>query len=217
MAKLNLDWEQPGLGSYDRFDKENLYSALPETFEENGKPLIVYLESSHPDDMMKTAVVRRSVFGDEKVAIGSKMFNLVKVDASRIDKTHPHWNILKGRELPRFVVTDPTGKRVGSLEGRISPSGLYGLMKKAASKTYKTSPDRLVKGFQKLLTEMDKVEAAKQALATQRATSGKISTGLQKKWDAKEAELEKQGEELAMEEKELLTLVLKNGENLVVL
>ncbi len=109
---------------------------------------------------------------DENVQIGATMFHNVKMNGNKVDQNHPYWKILGGKSLPRMVVVDTEGAKVGSVEGQdVSPSKLFTLMKRAAAKTYKTDLETMVKESKTILTEIDQIEAKRAALATKKAKS----------------------------------------------
>jgi len=211
MARISVNWEEPAVGGgYEGFDSEDMRTGLPAQYGDSGKPIVFYLASDLEEDALETVTVDGTVLRDEKVAIGMKMFNLVKMDGSRVDDDHPYHKILGGRELPRMVVVGSDGHKVGSLEGNIPPSKLFGLMKRAASKTYKHPIEKFVKEYQKVLTEIDKVEAAKTALATKRAASNDAPAARVRQWDDEEAELAQQEQEITATEAELLSFRMKD-------
>jgi len=153
---------------------------------QSGKPLLIYVESKLSEDEIESAVVKQTVERDEKVAIGAKMFHLIRIDGAAIDRYHPHWNTLGGKKLPRMVVVDSAGDRVGSVEGTISPSSVFTLMKKASAKSFKMPLDSFVKEYQKILTDVDRVEGLKQALAQRRAASTEAKSASKERFYAEE-------------------------------
>lgn len=188
--RLEMAWESPKVNLYDHVDGNDFFSFLPADYRESGKPVLVYLTSDEPDAAERLAQLDGAVFGDENVAIGARLFRSVRMKGDRISKDHPHWATLGGRDLPRAIVVDATGHKVGELEGKeLSASNLFRTMKKAASKTYRADLDRVVKETRDLLDEMDRVEAKQQRVAEQKkAASGAKLEAL----EAEEAELSKQ-------------------------
>ncbi len=213
MAKLGVDWQQPKLEGYDSIDPANLLTALPEQYRD-GRPVVVFLTSEDPEAAggMKLA---SGVLADERVAIGSKMFHVVKMDGDKISRDHVHAATLAGKALPRFVVLDGgTGKKVGSIEYRPTPSSLFALMKKAAAKAYKSDIEKVIKDYQKMLTELDKVEAKRNALRVKKgAASEELVGAKERKLQQEEAAIEKDAEKLAAAETELLKFELKAGKD----
>lgn len=80
--------------------------------------------------------------------------------------------MLGGKELPRIAVIATDGTKVGSYDGKAATgSNVFGLMKRAAAKTYKTSLDVVVKQRRELVDEMDRIEAKIGILAEQKKTA----------------------------------------------
>lgn len=213
MARLAVEWQEPTLGSYEGYNPDSLLSALPADLARSGKPTVVYVFSDLPEDAVETANLGGTLLTDERVALGLKLFNLVKVRGETITKTHPYASILGGRELPRMVVVGADGSRVGALEGNdATPSAMMGLMKRASAKAYKTPIETFIKDYQKVLTDLDKVEGAKKTLATKRATSGEVAKSKSLGWDREEQELAKQEGQILEREKVLTAGILPKGE-----
>ncbi len=173
MARIEYKWDEPKLDMYQSVDPDNFFSVLPDGFKKADKPILVYLTSDLADDAQVMKNVESSVLKDENVSIGaSSMFQQIKMNGLKIKDSHPMWKTLGGKSLPRMVVVDTSGAKIGAVEGRdISASKLFGMMKRAASKTYKTDIDTVVKETKAILTEIDKVEAKRTALATKKASS----------------------------------------------
>ena len=172
MARIEYKWDEPKLNSYEGFNPESLYSSLPDSYKSAAKPGIVFLTSSLEDHAQYMKNVEATTLMDENVQIGATMFQHVKMNGNKVTETHPYWKILGGKQLPRMVVVDTTGAKIGSVEGQdISPSKLFTLMKRAAAKTYKNDLETVVKESKTILTEIDQIEAKRAALATKKAKS----------------------------------------------
>jgi hypothetical protein len=172
MARMDFKWDEPKLDLYDNVDPENILTSLPDEYKNSEKPLIVFLTSDLPDDAQTMKNVENTTFRDENVAIGATMFSQVRMNGLKIKDSHPYWKLLGGHELPRMVVVDAAGAKVGSVEGsNVSASKVFALMKKAASRTYKASLDTIVKETKTILTEIDQIDAKIKALETKKAKS----------------------------------------------
>jgi hypothetical protein len=147
--------------------------------------------SDLPETAEDTAKTEESVLKDENVALGARLFRSVKIKGDRISKEHPHWRTLGGKSLPRLVVVDTSGKKVGGLEGNdlTSASKLFKLMQKASAKTYRNDLEKVVKESRSLLDDMDRIEAKLAQVAEQR----KSASG------AKDRALEQEQSELTTE------------------
>jgi hypothetical protein len=182
-------------------------SALPTEFKQSEKPLMIYVSSDEPDAAKRTAQVEENVFADENVAIGARVFRSVRIKGDKISKEHPHWRTLGGKELPRMVIVDTSGKKVGSVEGNdFSASNLFKHMKKAASRTFKTDLDKIVKEGRSLLDDMDQVIAKQNLIAEKKKKLG-ADAAKDKEIEAEESKLATQLKELQTREAELMKKV----------
>lgn len=203
MARIEYKWDDPKFNTYEGANPENLYSALPDEYK-NGKPTLVFLTSDLADDAQFMKNVEGTTLMDENVQIGVGMFHQMKLNGAKVKDTNPFWKILGGKQLPRMVVVDGAGAKVGSVEGQdISPSKVFGLMKRAASKTYKTDLETIVKETKTILTEIDQIEAKRAALATKKSKS---TANKESEWAKEEAALNEQmkaveARELALKKK----------------
>lgn len=187
MARIDFKWDEPKLDLYNGGNPDNLLSSLPKSYDESDKPILVFVTSDLPDDEQKMKNVESSVFRDESISIGATLFSNIKMNGLKITDANPYKKMLGGKDLPRMVVVDTNGQKVGSVEGQdISASKVFGLMRKAAAKTFKTDLDTVVKETKTILTEIDQVEAKRTALATKK----------EKSTVAKEAEWAKEAKEL---------------------
>lgn len=121
-----------------------------------GRPMIVMVYGSASE----TKVFVDPTSPDERVAIGSKAFQLVQVSAANLPEAGEIAASLAGKSTPRFVFFDDDGKKVATVEGKISPGKLFEGMKAAAG----SSLDGFVKDYAKFLTSLDKLEGDKAAL-----------------------------------------------------
>jgi hypothetical protein len=170
MARIDFNWSEPKLNTYDKVNAEDFFTALPSDFRSAGKPVLVYVTGDAESQEMKN--VESSVLRDESVSIGATMFRSIKVKGDKVTEGHPFWKVLGGKELPRMVVVDADGKKVGSCEGKqVSSSKVFALMKRAAARTYKTDLEMVVKETKTILTDIDQIEAKRTALATKREKS----------------------------------------------
>ena len=126
------------------------------------KPLLLYLTTTSEEDRKVNDKIQKVVFKDERVQIGAKLFTLVKLPRDRADDRIEK---LVGRSNgPTLAAFSGSGKRVGVVTSKASASKLYGVMKTAAKKDYRTSLSSLVSKMKKILTAIDKLEGKKGAL-----------------------------------------------------
>jgi hypothetical protein len=172
MARIDFNWSEPTLNSYDHIDANDFRTALPANLKAEGKPLMVFITSSSDEDKIEMQNIESSVFKDESISIGSTMFRAIKVKGSTVKEGHPFWKTLSGKDLPRMIIVDANGQKVGMCEGKqVSSSKIFAFMKKAAARTYKTDLETIVKETKTILTEIDQVEAKRAALATRKGAS----------------------------------------------
>ena len=209
MAKLQVSWTE--LASYrvttggnvtDVQDLSTAQGMLTKTDLQHERPLLVYLTSSGEKEQQAQDVLEGTSLKDERVSIASKFFTMVRDDGDQITKDHPYYRWIGGRELPRFVVFTSGGDKVGKLEGRASPSKLYGLMKKAIAKDYVVNLDRTIKDYQKILTSLDRLSVLKSSLSSKEGRTNNQNE--QRKIERKKAALAKEEEELRAREEKLL-------------
>jgi hypothetical protein len=183
MARIEFKWEEPKLDAYDGVNPDDFYTALPDTYKSREKPLLVFLTSDAEEDAQEMKNVEAMLM-DENVAIGATLFKQIKLKAGKFKDGSPYWKSIGGKDAPRMVVFDTTGARIGSAEGKdCTASKVFGLMKRAASKTYKVDIEAVVKETKSILTEIDQIEAKRKALETRKANS---NTQKETEW-AKEA------------------------------
>lgn len=189
--------------SYEGFDAQDLFTALPPRYREAGRPVFVYLHSDLPEHSAETAALDQAFFS-EKISIAMKMFSPIKVDGQKIGANHPYASILAGEELPRLVLVGSDGRKIASVEGRVSEAKVLGLMKKAAERSFKTSLDRFVDSYQDLLDQLDRIDLRKDEIAKERAEVTKSTPALDKRWAKEDAELAKLEQEVKDLESRLL-------------
>ena len=187
MARVEFKWQEPGLNGYDHLNPEDFRTALPASSIAADRPFLVFLTSELPEDEQEMKNIESSVLKDESVSIGATLFTQVKLEGSKVKDSNPFWKILGGDELPRMVVIDANGAKVGAVEGKdISTTKVFGFMKRAAARTFKSDLESVVKGTKTILTQIDQVSAKRSALETKK----------QRSTVAKEAEWAKEAREL---------------------
>jgi hypothetical protein len=171
MARIEYKWQEPKLNGYDGINPDDFFTALPDSFKTADKPLLVYLTSDLPDDAQEAKNVE-SMLRDENVSIGATLFTQIKLNSAKFKEGSPYWKAIGGKEAPRMIVFDTTGAKVGSAEGKdCTASKVFGLMKRAATKTYKVDIETVVKETKSILTEIDQIEAKRKALELRKSNS----------------------------------------------
>ena len=130
------------------------------------KPMMVYVTSDDPTDKV-TRKLEAVVFTNEKVCLGAKFFDTIKVSAG--DALQDRILSENGRYTPRMVLLTREYKVVATLQKKqISGGKLLKAMQRVAKKEYATSFETMVRDYTKLLNELDRLESKKSAIADQR-------------------------------------------------
>ncbi|MHC4817074.1 MAG: hypothetical protein ACYTF8_03290 [Planctomycetota bacterium] len=130
------------------------------------KPMMVYVTSDDPTDKV-TRKLEAVVFANEKVCLGAKFFDTIKVSAG--DALQDRILSENGRYSPRLVLLTREYKVVAVLQKKqISGGKLLKAMQRVAKMEYATSFDTMVRNYTKLLNELDRLESKKSAIADQR-------------------------------------------------
>jgi hypothetical protein len=188
MARIDFNWAEPTLNTYDHFNSDDFLTGLPADYKASGKPVLVFITSKSPEDEQEMKNIEGSVLKDESISIGATMFRSIKLDGAKIKEGHPFWKTLGGKELPRMVVVDAAGQKVGMCEGKqVSSSKVFGFMERAAARSFKTDRGTIVKETKTILTEIDQVDAKRKALATKKEKSVNDRTA---QWAKEEKELD---------------------------
>jgi thioredoxin-related protein len=216
LAKLQIDWKQLNSVSVttgasatnDNVDMSSATALATPADRQANKPILIYLTTTNEKFAVEQQNVDATALMDERVGLSSKLFTMIKTDGDAITKSHPFAkNLGVGGDLPRFVVFSSKGQSVGSLEGTVSPSKLFQLMKKASAPEYVVNVDTWVKDYQKILTELDKLDNLQKALAEKESRAQTASA--QKDVAQKKDLYAKQEEELKAREEKLANLKRK--------
>jgi hypothetical protein len=169
LARLNISWRSLNeiapqavtTGETEENAEENKQSGMRAE-----KPMLVYVTSDDPEDKV-TRKLEEIVFASEKVDLGAKFFDTIKVAAGdalqdRILKEH-------GRYSPRLVFLTRDYKVTDVLQKtQISAGKMLKAMKRLANKEYVTNFEKMVRAYTKLLNELDRLESKKTALTDRR-------------------------------------------------
>lgn len=183
MAKIDIRWnERSNVG--DTADS-GIYDVLG--VSERSKPLFVLLAPSL-DEVEQGKL--DAIFKDERVMIGARFFTMVRVPTERAGQ---RLAAALGRETLQGIgmaAFDAQGALVGFVDAKHSPSKAYGLMKDVVRRTLPSvSVDATAKALQRILTDLDKVDAERKQIDLALSREGLA--------EAKKAKLERQKEGLA--------------------
>ena len=214
IAQLRASWSFPrgagftGSGAAAPEFTGDIQELLTAAGVRAGRPVLVYVCAKEEPRDSGGHTFEQSHFADERVALAAKAFNLLKLrDGSAVAKAPA----LAGTVAPRIVVIDSSGKRVGSIEGDPSASGLYALMKRTALSMGARPLDQFVRDYRRLLDEVDTVDAARDSLERRRDELAANPTPALRRRVAELAErIRSTSERLVRKERELLGLPEKS-------
>jgi hypothetical protein len=127
------------------------------------RPMLVYVTSDDNTDTYSRKL-EDVCFADERVGIGSKFFDCIKVTTG--DAMQDRLLSAHGKSSPRLLFVTRDYKVTKVLEKRNLSSGkLVRAMAALARKQYKTSFDSLISKYAKLLNNLDRLEGKKGQLA----------------------------------------------------
>lgn len=171
------------------------------------KPLFIYVTDGSTEGAHDK--IDKVVLDDNKVLVGMKVFQSVKMSPSDVNDDP----LLSGhsKDDRYFLFVSRDRSKVTVIDGsKMKAKNVFNAMKKHASKDFKGKFDKNVKAVQKLCLQFDKINNAKKVLSEKKARIGS---------DGKKAELKKIEKELAQLDedqkeadeklKELLTFELK--------
>jgi hypothetical protein len=174
------------------------------------RPMIVYVPSDDPTDKT-TRKLEQVVFKNEKLAVGSKFFDTIKISAGDALQDR----ILKEKtRVPRMVFLRRDYSVHAVLQQRqLSPSRILRAMKSLVKKEYVNNFDKMVKDYIKLLNELDRLEGRRTLLAdTRNRLAGKPNAAKARKLARMEAEYKADREAWVEKEKQILQLKAKDQE-----
>jgi hypothetical protein len=172
------------------------------------RPMIVYVPSDDPTDKT-TRKLEQVVFKNEKLGVGAKFFDTIKVSAG--DALQDRILMTKTR-VPRMVFLKRDYSVHAVLQQRqLSPGKIIKAMKSLVKKEYENSFDQMVKDYIKLLNELDRLEGRKTQLTDTRARlAGKPNASKAKKLARQEAEYKAERDAWIEKEKQILALKTKD-------
>jgi len=214
VARLKIEWRSlssvaPAAVTTGESEEATEESTKRSMFTE--KPMMVYVTSDDPTDG-DTRKLESVVFANEKVGVGSKFFDSIKVTSG--DAAQDRILSEAGRRLPRIVFVNRDYSVADVLEGsELSGGKLLSAMQRVVRKEYVNSFDSMVRDYIKLLNELDRLESKKAAIEDQkRRLAEKPNKTREKKIARDEAEYKQEMEDWQEKEKKVLELKIKGGE-----
>jgi hypothetical protein len=173
------------------------------------RPLFIYVTNGSETDGFDK--IEKVVLDDNKVLVGMKAFNCVKMTPSDVNDDP----LLSGKSKDDryFLFVSRDYEKVQVVDGsHMKASTVYAAMKRFARRDYKTNLDRAVKSVLKLLTEFDKINNQRKVLDEKEKRLGdKMSRGEAHKIAKEKADLEKRQKEADAKRDELLKFELREA------
>jgi hypothetical protein len=130
------------------------------------QPMMIYIPSDDPTDSI-TRKLEKVVFPNEKVAIGAKFFDTIKISAR--DALDDRLLTEHAEVTPQIVFLKRDYTEHAALQQKqISASKLLKAMRSVAREEYVNDFDTMIRTYSRLLDELDRLEAKREALAKQR-------------------------------------------------
>ena len=174
------------------------------------RPMIVYVPSDDPTDKT-TRKLEQVVFKNEKLGVGAKFFDTIKVSAGDALQDR----ILKDKtRVPRMVFLERDYSVHTVLQQRqLTPGKILKAMKSLVKKEFVNNFDTMVKDYIKLLNELDRLEGRKTQIAdTRTRLAGKPNAAKARKLARMEAEYKAEREAWVEKEKQVLALKTRDEE-----
>lgn len=172
------------------------------------KPMLVYVTSDDPTDK-ETRKLESIVFANEKVGLGCKFFDTIKISAG--DALQDRILADNGRYTPRLVFLSREYKVTDVLQKKqISAGKMLKAMKRLAKLEYTTNFETMVRDYTKLLNDLDRFESKRTQIADQRRRlQEKPNKSREKKIARDEAKLEAEMDAWKKKEEEILKFRVK--------
>ena len=206
MARLSIKWKTQSSVAPTAASTGDAEAKATEGRRYADRPMLVYVMSDDNTDTY-TRKLEDVCFADERVGIGSKFFDCIKITAG--DAMQDRLLAQHGKAAPRLVLITREYEVKDVLEKKKLSSGkIVRGMSNVVKSEYKTSFDKMVSKYAKLLNELDRLEGKKGQIADKIKRAGDNKSKL-KKIEREKAEYEKDMENWKKEEAELLGFKLK--------
>jgi hypothetical protein len=170
------------------------------------KPLVIYVTSGETGEGFDK--IEKVVLVDDKIAVGLKFFETVKMTPEEAAKDPALAE--KGKESPRFLFVSADYKVLEVIEGsKVSVGGFYKALSALAKKTLVGDFDGNVKDIKAIMTEWDKIEKQKAVLEEKKTREDKPTPADLKKMEKEEKELAERKAKADKEHEKLMGLALK--------
>lgn len=172
------------------------------------RPMLIYITNDDATDST-TRKLEDVAFADERIGIGSKFFQCVKVTNGNALQDR----LLKetGEATPRLLFVTREYKVLATLDGRkLKPGTIVKTMAKLARAEYKDNFSSMVSKYAKLLNELDRLDGVRtQNEEAAKKLQEKPNASKQKKLDKDIADYNKSMEDWKKAEEKLLAFKAK--------
>ena len=211
MGRLRIDWRTLNtVAPQAAATGTATADANAQTALRSEKPMMIYVQHDDETDMT-VRKLEDVVFIDERVALGAKFFDTIKVEPGNALQDR----ILKeaGKGTPRLIFLKRDYSGANGLRGKqISGSKVLKAMSFVARKEYVTSFAKMVRSYRKLLNDVDRLEGKKATIAQSRARlQGKPNPSKAKKLAREEKKLAAEFKKLEEQENKLLAFRSKGA------
>ena len=205
MARIQIKWRPlDAVAPKAAATGDDAEKATARTAMRADKPMMIYITADDATNKL-TRKLEDVVFANEQLGIGCKFFDTIKVSEGNALQDR----LLKeaGKDAPRIVLMTREYKVSAVLgKSKLSAGKMLKAMKVLAKKEYVNSFEKMVRGYTKLLNELDRLEGKKAQIADARARlQDKPSPSKAKKVAREEAEYKKDMDDWLEREKKLLT------------
>jgi hypothetical protein len=190
-----VQWEQTTLPT--RTEPGYGERALPaeDLVKFDSRPTLVWFFDLEDEDLNRKC--ESTVFSNEKLGLALKRFRCVKIDVQSIaeDRLRREY----ASQTPAFRIIDPAGETLAVMQGprATSLSRFRGMVSSAWRKMFTMSQDNFVRKMTDILNRLDRVNSQKTVLDSQKKRYQERGNR------RKLAEVERDAEELAAEQKKI--------------
>ena len=210
LNKLKIRWRTLTIFTPEESTASKTDAVTVKRSEWADQPMIVYIPTDDPKDSI-TRKLESVVFVNEKLAIGAKFFDTIKV--SRLDALEDLVLNDYAVVTPRVLLLKRDYTVHTALRGKqITASKILKAMHSLVRAEYVNDFNKMVRGYAKLLDELDLLASKKAAIdKTRRRLEDKPNAAKAKTLDREEEAYDEAMEDLAEREEKLLELRRKDA------
>lgn len=202
--RLNVEWRESRVSAEVKLAQED---AIKHLRKDDPRPLLILRDcggcANKEGDLLKRSLE------DERFILGTGWFHCVKLPHEVIEEDNPLSALFTGNVPAHIVVATWDAEKIVPIN-RASAKEMWTGMAKVLKQDYKKSPDKAMKGLQRMLIEFDKLDGRVAELEAQLAArEAKGQDARANKVRNELAELEKDRLELFAQEQKLRDLKLR--------